>query len=111
FIAYFALMLPICYAELLLGRRRLSAARRRVLLAALCVPALWLSVLHVNDLPGRLRAADRYNDAGQVQPGGLTPTTAPAFAAIEEHTDTDDVVVYFRARTMTLYTGRRGVQT
>ena len=35
----------------------------------------------------------------------------PAFDAIVNHTDIDDKVVYYRARAMTLYTGRRGVQT
>jgi hypothetical protein len=111
FIAYFALMLPISYAELLLGHRRLGVTTRRALLACLSVPALWIAALHVHDLPARLRAADRYNDSGQVQSGGVTEISAPAFAAIERYTDADDVIVYYRVRTMTLYTGRRGVQT
>ena len=33
------------------------------------------------------------------------------FAAVEEHTPPDAVVVFFRARTMTLYTDRRTLQT
>lgn len=111
FIAYFALMLPISYAELLLGRRRLAVPIRRVALACLAVPALWITALHAHDLPARLRAADTYNDSGQTQSGGVTEISAPAFEAIELYTDADDVIVYYRVRTMTLYTGRRGVQT
>ena len=34
-----------------------------------------------------------------------------AMEAIEKYTPPDDIVVYYRARTATLYTGRRALQT
>lgn len=111
FLAYFVTMLLVVTAEAVLGGRRLRPARRRVLLTALVAPALWLVVLHVWALPARVDAADAFNASGQVQSGGLTARTEPAFDAILKYTRQDDVVVYYRVRSMTLYTDRRGVQT
>ena len=40
----------------------------------------------------------------------IDPTVSPVFAAVQEHTPPEAVVVFFRARTMTLYTDRRALQ-
>lgn len=44
------------------------------------------------------------------QVGPQEPASLELFAAVRAHTRGDDVIVYNRARTMTLYTGRRAVQ-
>jgi hypothetical protein len=110
-LVYFIVRLVIDLAELLLGDRRPRPAVRRVLLTVLVAPVLWVGVVHVWALPARVDAAQRFNDSGQVQPGGDTPRNRAAFDAINRYTRQDDIVVFYRVRTMTLYTDRRGVQT
>jgi hypothetical protein len=69
-----------------------------------------LVVLHATDLPERVRTIDRINAAG-VQEGPLTASSAAAFEAVRTHTHQSDVVAFFRARAMTLFTDRRSVQS
>ena len=74
-------------------------------------PFLWLAVFHATDLPRRVDAAQVYNDSGAVQRGPAMEQNQIAMEAIEKYTRPDDIVVYYRARTATLYTGRRALQT
>ena len=57
---------------------------------------------------------DRVQDADATGVPQVGPTDAASraiFAAVERETSADDVVGYFRSRTLTLYTGRRAIQT
>lgn len=110
-IVYFVVRLGLDVVELAIGQRRLAPSVRRVAVVALLVPVLWTTAVHVWVLPARVDAAQRFNDAGALQSGGDTPRNHAAFGAIETYTREDDIVVFYRVRTMTLYTGRRGVQT
>ena len=71
---------------------------------------LWLTTIHIWSIPSRIDAARRYNDSGAVQSGPTNPRVAPAFDIVEEFTGPDDIIVYYRARTLTLYTDRRALQ-
>jgi len=73
-------------------------------------PALWLTTIHLWSIPSKIDAASRYNDSGAVQSGPTNERALDAFAIIEEHTRPDDIIVYYRARTLTLYTDRRALQ-
>ena len=65
----------------------------------------------------RRRAARRHRRGpglrrrGRQQIGPTDPTITPIFDAVQQHTAPTDVIAYFRARTMTLYTDRRTIQT
>ena len=87
------------------GRRRIAAA------TVASVPLLALVVAHLVVLPGRAADVDDYNSAGRVQIGPAHPDIAPVFDAVVELTPPDAVIGYFRARTMTLLTDRRAIQT
>lgn len=110
-LVYFVVRLGIDLVELTMTGRRLGVTARRAVLATLVLPVLWAATVHVWVLPSRVDAAQRFNDSGQVQSGGDTPRHRAAFDAIIRYTEQDDVVVFYRVRTMTLYTDRRGVQT
>ena len=73
-------------------------------------PALWLATVHMWSIPSKIDAASRFNDAGSVQSGPTNERAVDAFAIIEEHTRPDDIIVFFRARTLSLYTDRRALQ-
>lgn len=110
-VVFFVTMLAVSSGELLARGRRRALAAPRMLAVLAVAPVLYVTAIHVWTLPSHVDAAQRYNDTGSVQSGGLTWRTEPAFDAIVNYTDIDDKVVYYRARAMTLYTGRRGVQT
>jgi hypothetical protein len=94
-----------------IARRPLSLSWRRGVAVLAAFPFLWLSVYHVTDLPRRIDAAEQFNDSGAVQRGPMQEQNQRAMEIIEEHTRPGDIVVYYRARTATLYTGRRALQT
>ena len=66
------------------------------------VPLLVLVGVHVDMLPGDIADARDFNDAGRQQIGPTDPTITPIFDAVATYTAPDDVIAYFRARTMTL---------
>jgi hypothetical protein len=113
-IVFFVAMLllyVVGWAAGLIARRPLPLAARRGVAVVAVAPFLWLAVYHVTDLPRRIDAAQAFNDSGAVQRGPMTPANQAAMEAIDEHTRPGDIVVYYRARTATLYTGRRALQT
>ena len=59
--------------------------------------------------PGRRPA--RFNDSGATQSGPTNPRNEPVYDAILKNTHFDDIILYYRARTLTLYTDRRAYQT
>lgn len=84
---------------------------RRAVLALAMVPLLILLGVHANKLPSRVSAARDFDADGRLQVGPAHPTFVPLFEAVSAETRADDVIVYFRARTMTLLTDRRAIQT
>jgi hypothetical protein len=84
---------------------------RRTVLALGLVPLVILLAVHANKLPSRISAARDFDAAGRQQVGPTHPNFVPIFDAVAAHTGPDDVILYFRARTMTLLTDRRAIQT
>ena len=95
----------------LIARRPLHLAGRRAVAVLAAAPFLWLAVYHVTDLPRRIDAAQTFNDSGAVQRGPALEQNQVAMEAIEKYTPPDEIVVYYRARTATLYTDRLALQT
>lgn len=91
------------------GRPRRRPERLVTLVAVL--PLLFVITVHAAVLPGDIRDARRFDDAGRVQIGPTHPDFVPIYAAVEKYTRPTDVVAYFRARTMTLLTDRRSIQS
>lgn len=88
-----------------------GGAVTRTSAGAAIVPLLVVVVCHLAVLPGDVSDARDYNAAGRVQSGPSNPDVAPIFDAVNDLTPPDAVIAYFRARTMTLLTDRRSMQT
>ncbi len=94
------------------GRDRRTERRIGVAWTACTVlPLVFVVAVHAAVLPGDIRDARRFDDAGRVQIGPTHPDFVPIYEAVEKYTRPTDVVAYFRARTMTLLTDRSTVQT
>lgn len=94
------------------GRDRRAERRIGVAWTACTVlPLVFVVVVHAAVLPGDIRDARRFDDAGRVQVGPTHPDFVPIYEAVKKYTRPTDVVAYFRARTMTLLTDRSTVQT
>ena len=110
-IVLFLAILLVNAATEIAGAVRAGSRRVRSYMVALALaPLLWLVAIHVWSIPSRVDAASRYNESGAVQSGPTNPRIAPAFDMVIEHTRPDDIIVFYRARTLTLYTDRRAVQ-
>lgn len=91
---------------------RWALPRRQGLGSAIAVvPLAVLVASHLSVLRGDIADADRFNAAGRQQSGPTSIAVAPIFDAVAVHTPPDAVIAYPRARTMTLLTDRRAVQT
>jgi hypothetical protein len=75
------------------------------------LPMLYLMVVHAAVLPGDISDARDFNRTSQQSMGPTDPRVVPVFDAVARHTRPDDIVAFYRARTMTLYTDRRAFQT
>ena len=106
FVLYFAAAAVIAAAAALLPRRH-----HRLAPAFAAIPLAFLLVVHLAVLPGDIADARDFDRAGRVQIGPADPRVTPIFDAVEAHTAPTEVVAYFRARTMTLYTDRLAIQT
>lgn len=109
-VVYFATVTVLEVVGLILRWWR-SPSGRRVTLAVAMVPVLLLLGVHANKLPSRVAAARDFDAAGRQQVGPTHPDVTPVYAAVAAETGPDDVIWFFRARTMTLLTERRSVQT
>ena len=67
--------------------------------------------MHAAVLPGDISDVQDLNRIGQQPFGPTDPRVTPVFDAVERHTRPDDIIAFYRARTMTLYTDRRAFQT
>ena len=107
-VAYFATVALLAAFGWLFARWGRSV---RIATAVALVPLGVLVVAHGVVLAGDISDAQQYNDAGRVQSGPSNPAVAPIFDAVDEFTEPDAIVAYYRARTMTLMTDRRAFQT
>ena len=105
-VLYFATAAIVAGAGVVLRRRD----RRLVELVA-AVPLLFLVAVHIAVLPGDVGDARDFDARGRPQVGPTDPSITPIFDAVQDHTAPTDVIAYFRARTLTLYTDRRTIQT
>jgi hypothetical protein len=105
-ILYFAVAAIVAAAQAL---RRSEV--RRVAVAMAVVPLVFLVAVHAINLPSDVADAREFNKGGRQQVGPTNPDVTPIFDAVSKYTAPDAVIDYFRARTMTLYTDRRAIQT
>jgi hypothetical protein len=105
-VLYFATV-PIVGIVVLLWRER----DRRFVAAFAAAPLLYLIAVHAAVLPGDIDDVRRFNRSSQLTMGPTDPTVTPVFDAVARLTRPDDVIAFYRARTMTLYTDRRAIQT
>lgn len=118
---YFQLMPWVAYFMVVAGREGLSAivrglgrdsasVQRAVRVVALS-PLVFVIALHGIVVPRDVaEVADRTAD-GFVHIGPANPKVAAVYEAVRAYTHPDDIVTFFRARTMTLLTDRRTIQT
>jgi hypothetical protein len=104
-VLYFVTVALVTLAAAALGKRRQLGT------ALALTPLLAVVVAHLVVLPGKIGDVRDYNAGGNVQSGPTNPRVAPIFDAVDEFTESDAVVAYFRSRTMTLLTDRRSFQT
>ncbi|MEO1056813.1 MAG: hypothetical protein AAFY28_07855 [Actinomycetota bacterium] len=104
-VLYFAMVAIVAVAALVLKRHTRAAA------AVAAVPVLALLIGHGLVLRGDISDVRDFNNADRVQWGPANPAVDAVFDAVDELTDDDDVVAYYRARTMTLVTDRRSFQS
>jgi hypothetical protein len=109
-VLFLTILLVTAAAEVAMIVRSGSARVRNVMVGLALAPLAWLVVIHLWSIPSKIDAAARFNDSGSVQSGPTNPKIEPAFEMVEEHTRPDDIIVFYRARTLTLYTDRRALQ-
>ncbi|MFM7045625.1 MAG: hypothetical protein ACKOYG_08790 [Ilumatobacteraceae bacterium] len=84
----------------------------RVALAVVPVlPVLWVVGVHLKVVPEQIGRIADDDAAGFVHVGPANPWVTPIYDAVDKYAEPNDVVVFFRARTMTLMTDRRAIQT
>lgn len=98
---YFALWVPVGMWE--------QFPRRWARRSTALVTALVLAITLSTELP-TLASYRSGATSGEVWPGPQEPDARQMFARVEALTSTDDVVGFFKARAMTLETGRLSVQ-
>jgi len=91
------------------GRR--TDGRSRLTAVVASVPLIFLVIVHVAVLPGQIGSAMDFDRSGRQQVGPTHPDYVPIYEAVAANTKPTDVVVFYRARTMTLLTDRRTLQT
>ena len=110
-VVYFATVALMAGIGWLFALRALPARVARLATVAALLPLGALVVAHLVVLPGDISASREYDDAGRVQSGPSNPVVAPIFEAVNSFTPPDAIIAYFRARTMTLMTDRRAIQS
>ncbi len=86
-------------------------SRRAVATAVAIAPLALLVLAHGIVLRSDIREVREYNADGRVQWGPANPRVAEIFTAVDDLTEPDAVVAYYRARTMTLMTDRPSFQS
>ncbi len=85
--------------------------RHRLGLATALAPLVILIGAHGVVLAGDVRDARSFDADGHVQWGPTHPVVVPVYDAVRTHTPPDATIAFYRARTMTLLTDRRAIQT
>jgi hypothetical protein len=98
-------------AVLAAGRAIAARQNRRLVTVAFLAPLIVLCVAHAVALKDDIAEARAFDRNGGIQIGAAHPGFAPLFDAVRGVAARDDVVAFLRARTMTLMTGRRSLQT
>lgn len=109
-VAYFVTVLVLEIVRFVV-RHQDRVAWRRVAFTGAAVPLLYLTAVHAWSVKYKVSAAHEFNRKGRVQSGPTNPNVADAFPAVMANTRPDDIIVSYRARTMSLYTDRRALQT
>lgn len=92
--------------------RGISSERRSTIAALLTIaPLTALTLVHAAVLPSKTADALDARANSVVQDGPAHPMAVEMFDAVDRLTPGDAVVVYYRARTLTLLTDRRSFQT
>jgi hypothetical protein len=104
-VVYFAVV-AVAEGARAVARRQESAVR-----LAIAVPLAVLVMVQLSNTWDGVASARRFNADGHVQFGPSHPAVIPVFDAVSEFTAPDAVITYYRARTMTLLTDRRAIQT
>ncbi len=109
-VLYFAATAIVAGVQWLMrGReRRVGDA---VAAAVAVVPLLYVVAVHTVVLPDDVSAAGDSDRSGNQPLGPTDAAITPIYDAVEELTEPTAVVAYYRARTMTLLTDRRTIQT
>jgi hypothetical protein len=90
------------------GRRLFGQSPSRVVVTGLLV---LLVALHVHRLPSTISETREINAAGGIADGPLRRPAMDAYDAVRQFTRSDDVIAFFKARSMTFFTDRRAVQS
>ena len=91
----------------LIARRPLPLRRPTLVALLAAAPFLWLAVYPRHGPARRVDAAQPTTTPAPCSADRDRSRTRPPWTLIEKYTRPDDIVVYYRARTATLYTGRR----
>jgi len=113
-VAYFvvtAVLTAVRAIVSLVAARPPTTRMSNVVTAVTVAPLAALVIAHGVVLASDIGDAREYDASGAVQIGPTHPTFVPIYEAVERETPPDEVVAYFRARTMTLLTDRRSFQT
>ncbi len=87
--------------------REHAVVRRSVAIA----PLVLLLAAHAAVLPGEIRDVADFEASGSKLSGPTNERVAPIYETVEELTPPDAIIAFMRARTMTLLTDRRSLQT
>ncbi|MGI9051345.1 MAG: hypothetical protein ACR2HQ_01620 [Ilumatobacteraceae bacterium] len=88
-----------------------SSQLRRWAPVVAVVPLVYVVAVHAVVLPSTLDRVAAQERGGRQQFGPADPAVAAIFEAVRDLTPPDAVITYYRARTMTLFTDRRTIQT
>ena len=105
-VLYFASVAVAAAVAIVWGHRD-----RRLVSVFAAVPLLYLVAVHAAVLPGDIGDTRDFNRTSQQPFGPTDPRVTPVVDAVERLTRPDDIIAFYRARTMTLYTDRRAFQT
>ena len=105
-VLYFASVAVAAAVAIVWGHRD-----RRLVSVFAAVPLLYLVAVHAAVLPGDIGDTRDFNRTSQQPFGPTDPRVIPVVDAVERLTRPDDIIAFYRARMMTLYTDRRAFQT
>jgi hypothetical protein len=104
-VIYFAVV-AVAEGALVLLRQRASVVR-----LAVGVPVAVLVLVQLSATLSNVSDSRRFDADGRTQFGPAHPDVVPVFDAVDRFTSPESVVTFYRARTMTLLTDRRAIQT